>query len=51
MTLYQFNDLDELEQWQTMDSHALVVGSWIDDAYKIELYQIFNFEKKKKANR
>ena len=43
MTLYQFNDLDELQQWETLVTHCVMVGSRIDEGYRIELYQIFEF--------
>ena len=43
MTLYQFNSLDDLEQWETMLNHGVIIGSRIDESYRIELYQIFSF--------
>ena len=43
MTLYKFNSLDDLEQWETMLTNGAMVGSRINDGYRIELYQIFSF--------
>lgn len=43
MTLYQFNVLDQLEQWEAFLKDAVLVGNRIEAGFKIELYQIFDF--------
>lgn len=43
MTLYQFNDLDELEQHEALWEHGVMIGDMTDGEHKIILYQIFSF--------
>ena len=43
MTLYQYNDLDEMEQHEAIWEHGVHIGERIEGEYKIILYQIFSF--------
>jgi hypothetical protein len=43
MTLYQFNDLDELEQHEAICEHGIMIGDRIEGENKIVLYQLFSF--------
>ncbi|MBC7510085.1 MAG: hypothetical protein H7320_15265 [Ferruginibacter sp.] len=43
MTLYQYNDLDELEQHETLWEHGVMIGERVEGEYKLILYQIFTF--------
>lgn len=43
MTLYQFNDLDELEQHEAVWNNGVMVGDRIDGVHRIVLYQLFSF--------
>ena len=43
MTLYEYNKLNESEQYQTMWGHGVVVADRIKGEQKVILYQIFSF--------
>lgn len=43
MTLYQFNDLDELEQFEAVLYYGVLIGERIEAEHKISLYQLFSF--------
>ena len=43
MTLYEFNDLDELEQHETVWEYGVMVADSEDAEHKIILYQVFSF--------
>jgi len=43
MTLYEYNQLDELEQHETVWDHAVMIGDRIDGEHKVVLYQLFSF--------
>ncbi len=43
MTLFQFNALDETEQYEAIWNHGVMVGDRIEGEHKIILYQIFSF--------
>lgn len=43
MTLYQFNQLDEMEQHEALWEHGVMVGDRAENEYKIILYQVYAF--------
>lgn len=43
MTLYEYNQLNESEQYETVWNHGVVVGNRINGKHRIILYQIFSF--------
>jgi len=43
MTLYQFNDLDELEQFEELWENGVHIGERQEDKYRIVLYQLHSF--------
>ncbi len=43
MTLYQFNDLDELEQQEAIWKWGVLVAERTDETYKYKLYQMDAF--------
>lgn len=43
MTLYQFNQLDELEQLEAIWEHGIKIAVRVQDEYKLTLFQIDSF--------
>ena len=43
MTLYEYNQLDELEQHETLWDNGVMIGGRKDDEHNVVLYQVFSF--------
>ncbi len=43
MTLYEFNDLDELEQHEAIWEYGVMIGDRFEGEHRIILYQLFSF--------
>ena len=43
MTLYDYSELNEVEQHEVLWDHGVMVGDRNDDQHNIILYQIFSF--------
>jgi hypothetical protein len=43
MTVYDFDDMDELERYEAVRDYGVLVAERADDTYKYKLFQIDNF--------